>query len=255
MSSDNSNLGGIPQGLPPVVGGRSSPPDSKSRSGLAGLDEEIDEVSEVSAHMVRRRRRKPLTKDQLLGIANYLTYGRIAMVPFVVAVMMMINDSSPKLALMKSLSWLAMGLFSVAQFSDIIDGYYARKYGVVSSFGKFIDPLADKLMSMSIMIMLIPMDRMAAWMVALLIAREVSITALRGVAASEGVEIAASDWGKKKTFIQSFAMGALLIHYPFLGVDPHRIGEVLMWMTLAISLGSGLHYILTFFAEVLRKNK
>ncbi len=232
MAQNDAQLGGI--------GERSSPSDSE------------DEISEVSAHMVRRRRRKPLTKDQLLGIANYLTYGRIAMVPFVVAVLMMINDASPKLALMRGLSWLAMGLFSVAQLSDAIDGYYARKYGVISSFGKFIDPLADKLMSMSIMIMLIPLGRLDAWMVALLIAREVSITALRGVAASEGIEIAASDWGKKKTFLQSFAMGALLIHYPFWGVNPHHVGDVLMWLTLVISLGSGLHYILTFFAEVLK---
>lgn len=205
--------------------------------------------------MVRRRRRKPLTKDQLLGIANYLTYGRIAMVPFVVVVMMMIHDESPLKAWMHFLSWLAMGLFAVAQISDVVDGYYARKYGVVSSFGKFIDPLADKLMSMSILIMLIPLQRIESWIVAVLIAREVSITALRSVAASEGIEIAASDWGKKKTLIQSFAMGALLIHYPFWGVNPHKVGTVLLWMTLVISLGSGLHYIVTFFGEVLSKSK
>lgn len=202
----------------------------------------------------RRRVRRPLTKDQLLGIANYLTYGRIALVPVVVLLMLGINDfATTRHSLTISLSWLAAVCFTIAQVSDAVDGYYARKYGVVSSFGKFIDPLADKLLSMSVLIMLIPLKRIAAWVVVLLIAREVTVTALRGIAASEGIEIAASDWGKRKTLIQSFSLGALLIHYPFWGVHPRPVGMILLGMTLVISVGSGLHYVLTFFGEVLEK--
>ncbi len=204
----------------------------------------------------RRRLRRPLTPDQLLGIANYLTYGRIAMVPIVVLLMMGINDFNlERYSLNRLLSWLAMAFFTVAMISDVIDGFYARKYGVVSSFGKFIDPLADKLLSMSVLIMLIPLKRIASWMVVLLIAREVTVTALRSIAASEGIEISASDWGKKKTVIQAFALGALMIHYPSWGINPRAIGMVLIWLTLAISIGSGIHYVLTFFGEVLEKQK
>ncbi len=203
----------------------------------------------------RWRPRRPLTRDQLLGIANYLTYARIAIVPLVVLLMMGINDFSNRLVTNEFLSWLSALLFIAAMISDVVDGYYARKYGVVSSFGKFIDPLADKLLSMTVLIMLIPLKRIAAWMVVLLIAREVTITALRSIAASEGVEIAASDWGKKKTAIQTCALAALMIHYPFWGLHPRPVGLVLLWGTLAISLGSGIHYVFKFFEEVLEKQK
>jgi CDP-diacylglycerol--glycerol-3-phosphate 3-phosphatidyltransferase len=204
----------------------------------------------------RWRPRRPLTRDQLLGIANYLTYGRIAIVPVVVLFLMGINDFDPeRVGWNKFFSWMAMLFFVLAQISDVIDGHYARKYGVVSSFGKFVDPLADKLMSMSVLIMLIPLGRIAAWMVVLLIARDVTITALRSIAASEGIEISASDWGKKKTLIQAFSLGFLLVHYPFWGLDPRPVGLVLLWATLIVSIGSGVHYVLTFFNEVLEKQK
>jgi CDP-diacylglycerol--glycerol-3-phosphate 3-phosphatidyltransferase len=162
-----------------------------------------------------------------------------------------INDASNSLSLNKTLSWLAMAFFTVAQLSDIVDGYYARKYGVVSSFGKFIDPLADKLLAMAVLIMLIPLYRIQAWMVVLLTSREVMITALRSIAASEGVEIAASHWGKWKTVIQSVGLGALLVNYPFWGIPVHSFGMVLIWLTLLISFGSGIHYTMTFYQEVI----
>ena len=204
----------------------------------------------------RRRTRRPLTRDQLLGIANYVTYGRIAFVPVVVLLMMGINDFDLiHFHLNHLLSWLAMASFTIAQVSDAVDGYYARKFGVISSFGKFLDPLADKLLSMSVLIMLIPLQRIEAWIVAVLIAREVTVTALRGMAASEEIEIAASDWGKKKTFLQAFALGALLIHYSFWGLNPQRIGSVLMGLTILISVGSGIHYVLAFFGEILQKKR
>lgn len=215
--------------------------------------DEMIEIIEMSFMETKWKSRKRMTTDQLLGIANYLTYGRIAMVPVVVVLMMGINDfQADHYRVNFLLSWLSMALFTVAQISDVIDGIYARKYGVVSSFGKFLDPLADKLMSMSILIMLIPLQRIAPWIVVVLIAREVTITALRGIAASEGIEIAASDWGKKKTIIQSIALGGLLAHYPFWRINPQTIGDYLLWATLAISVGSGIHYVWTFFREVLK---
>lgn len=206
--------------------------------------------------MEGRRRRRPLTRDQLLGIANYLTYSRIAMVPVVVLLMMGIDDTEPiRHALNVILSWCAMGAFTLAGLSDAVDGYYARKYGVVSSFGKFLDPLADKLLSMSALIMLLALQRIAPWIVILLVCRDVTITALRSMAADEGIVLSASDWGKRKTFLQSFAIGFLLVHYPVGPLKIQLIGEALVWLTLVISLGSGLHYIWAFFGEVLEKKK
>jgi len=214
------------------------------------------EIAVMSFIERKWRPRKRLTSDHLLGIANYLTYARIAIVPVVLVLMSGINDFRPdRQSVNLLLSWLSMALFTVAQISDVVDGYYARKYGVVSSFGKFVDPLADKLMSMSILIMLIPLHRIAAWIVVVLIAREVTITALRGIAASEGVEIAASDWGKKKTIIQSIALGGLLAHYPFWRINPQMIGLYLIWATLVISTGSGVHYVWTFYREVVQEQK
>lgn len=206
--------------------------------------------------MEGRRRRRKLTKDQLLGIANYLTYGRIATVPLVVLITMGINDArTAHLATNQFLSWLAMALFTIAGISDVVDGYYARKYGVVSSFGKFLDPLADKLLSISVLIMLLSLHRIAAWLVVVLVARDVTITALRSMASDEGILISASSWGKRKTLMQSFALGSLLIHYAVGPLDAQAIGTVLIWLTLLISLGSGVHYVWSFFSEVLERKK
>lgn len=204
----------------------------------------------------RTRTRKKLTKDQLLGVANFITYGRIILVPVIVLLLMGINDFDPRrLAVNKLYSWLAMIIFTVASLSDIVDGYYARKYQVISSFGKFLDPLADKLLSLPTLVMMIPLQRVAAWVVVVLLVREVTVTALRGVAAAEGIEIAASDWGKKKTLLLSFAIGALALHYSFFGLNAQRIGTTLLWLAVPVSLGSGLHYTYAFFSTVVARQK
>ncbi len=202
------------------------------------------------------RRRKPFTRDQLLGIANYLTYARIAVVPVVLLLMSWIDDSDTlSLSSNIALGWVSMILLTLAGFSDVVDGIYARRYGITSSFGKFLDPLADKLLTISVMVMLLKMGRIDVWFVVLLTARDVTITALRSMASAEGIEIAASGWGKKKTLMHMIALGFLQVHYPAIGLDPQRIGTILIWFTLAISLGSGLHYIWAFFSEVLEKKK
>ena len=204
----------------------------------------------------RTRARKRLTKEQLLGVANFITYGRIVLVPVIVLFLVWIDDSNPRhLAMNHMMSWIAAVIFTAAALSDMVDGYYARKYQVVSAFGKFLDPLADKLLTLPTLVMLVSLHRVSAWVVALLLAREVTITALRGIAATEGLEIAASDWGKKKTVILSIVIGALLIHYPFWQVNPHRIGTVLLWIAVPMSVGSGVHYTYSFFATVLQRSR
>ena len=204
----------------------------------------------------RKRRARPITREQLLALPNLLTYGRIAVVPLVVLLMLGINDADPSsLRLNQFLGWVTTLVLTAAGISDIVDGYYARKYGATSSFGKFLDPLADKLIAFAILIMLIPLRRLAAWVVVILMTRDITITALCSLAVGEGLEISASEWGKRKTLMQNFAMGFLLIHYPFHEIQCHQVGMILIGMTLFISVGSGLHYIWTFFSEVLQKKR
>ncbi len=103
--------------------------------------------------------------------------------------------------------------------------------------------------------MLIPMQRLSAWIAIILISREIAITALRGMAISEGIIIAASQWGKRKSLIETFALIALLVYYPFWQIQFAAIGKVLIGLTMIISLGSGVHYIWCFFSEVLERQK
>jgi len=98
-----------------------------------------------------------------------------------------------------------------------------------TAVGKLLDPMADKLLIISGMIMLIPLDRIPAWMVVLMIGREVASTGLRGIASAEGVVVAASRWGKGKMVFQSMALGALMLHYRYLGIDFHILGTILLW--------------------------
>lgn len=208
----------------------------------------------------RRGRTGGLTGRQMLGWANYVTYGRIAIVPVLVGFLYWINPAKD-LSWFKPtgfnvfLSWFCALLFVATALTDLVDGYLARRGhgGGSSVFGKFIDPLADKLLSTAVFIMLVELGWLGAWVAILLIARDIVITAIRAMAMGEGLVIAASDWGKKKTALQSCAITALLIHYPFWGLNPVATGRVLIWLTLIVSIGSAIHYIWVFFRAVLVK--
>jgi CDP-diacylglycerol--glycerol-3-phosphate 3-phosphatidyltransferase len=206
--------------------------------------------------MERARERRRMKKKHLLGPANYLTYGRIASIPVILMLMSLVSPAH-EIPSRNDLiiNWVAFGLFIISSITDVIDGYIARRYESTGSFGKFLDPLADKLVTSAILIMLIPMGRLSAWVPIILISREIAITALRGMAISEGIVIAASKWGKRKSVIETFALGALLIHYNFWGLNFNGIGQVLIWMTIIISIGSGIHYMWRFFQEVLERKK
>ncbi|MDO8461827.1 MAG: CDP-diacylglycerol--glycerol-3-phosphate 3-phosphatidyltransferase [Deltaproteobacteria bacterium] len=198
--------------------------------------------------------RRRLERREMLGLPNYLTYGRIAVIPIIVGLMMTINDNDGRFNNWDYLaSAMATVLFVIAALSDVVDGYYARKYNFCSSFGKFIDPLADKLLSTAVLILLIPLHRIAGWVVVILLSREITITTLRAIAADEGIVIAASQWGKYKTIMQNFALGFLIFHYPALGIKPWLIGNWLLFFAILLSVGSGLHYGLSFFREALMR--
>lgn len=177
-----------------------------------------------------------------------LTFARIACIP--VLVLTLLTDS-------KSSSLIAAMIFSVACVTDWLDGYLARRLDLVTVMGKFLDPLADKLIVMAALIMMIPLGRVPAWAVFLLIAREVVVTGLRSVASSEGVVIAASNLGKYKTIFQMVAIIGLLLHYEycwFFGLDFsllcanfHNVGMFFFYIALFLTLWSGADYLVKFF--------
>jgi len=185
--------------------------------------------------------------SQIWNIPNILTLLRIAVIPLLVLLLM-----SPS----KESGFWAAALFAVASITDWLDGYLARRMGIVTVFGKFLDPIADKLIVMATLIMILPFDRVPAWMVLVILGREMIITGLRGIASSEGIVISASDLGKFKTIFQIVAILGLLLHYdyhwffgivhPYLTVNMHNIGMFYLWIATVITIWSGVDYLVKF---------
>lgn len=187
-------------------------------------------------------------KNPILNLPNFLTFFRIAIIPALVVLLL-----SPS----KTAGFVATLLFALASITDWLDGYIARKMGVVTIFGKFLDPIADKLIVAAALIMIIPSGRAPAWMVLIIMSREIIITGLRGIASSEGIIIPASDLGKFKTIFQIVAILCLLLHYDyywFFGfksqyfhVNMHNVGMFYLWIATIITIWSGTDYLIKFF--------
>lgn len=187
----------------------------------------------------------------LLNPPNVLTLGRMAAVPLLVILLLF---DGPTASL-----WAAI-VFALASLTDWLDGYLARKWDIVTVLGKFLDPLADKLLVMAALIMMIPMGRVPAWAVFVILAREISITGLRSIASAEGIVIAASPLGKYKTIFQMVAIIGLLLHYDYfwffgvewnlLQVNMHNVGTFFFAVALVLTIWSGLDYLLKFFKVI-----
>ena len=152
--------------------------------------------------------------------ANKITLTRIAMIPFFIyfaAQPMLIIDETRYLAAFPTSTVIALVLFCVASFTDFLDGYVARKYNQVTDFGKFVDPLADKLLVASALILFVEQKAMAGWMVCIILARELIITSLRVVAANKGVVMAATWTGKVKTCVQIGGIIIIYLYYIIVG--------------------------------------
>ena len=143
-------------------------------------------------------------------------------------------------------SFMATLFFAAASITDILDGFYARKYGAVTVLGKFLDPLADKLLVSVTMVMLIPLGRIPVFIVIIIIAREIAVTGLRAVAVNEGIVIQASNLGKYKTILQSVALLGLCLHYDYFDVNFHVVGMAFLWGALVLTLWSGWVYFRQF---------
>lgn len=152
--------------------------------------------------------------------ANKITLTRIAMIPFFIyfaAQPMLIIDETRYLAAFPTSTVIALVLFCVASFTDFLDGYVARKYNQVTDFGKFVDPLADKLLVASALILFVEQKAMAGWMVCVILARELIITSLRVVAANKGRVLAATWTGKVKTCVQIGGIIIIYLYYIIVG--------------------------------------
>ena len=143
-------------------------------------------------------------------------------------------------------TFIAAILFSVAAITDYLDGYIARTRGLVSTLGKVMDPVADKLLVSSAFIMLTALDWVPPWIVCIIIGREIAVTGLRNIIAERGEDVSATNLGKYKTGFQIAAIIPLMIHYPFLGLNPQVVGAFFLWGALGFTIWSGVDYFVKF---------
>lgn len=173
------------------------------------------------------------------NLPNSLTVLRIACVPLVVALLW---DTPTLLE-----SQLAFWVFVGAMITDVIDGWLARKWNLVTPMGAYLDPMADKLMVTTVLVMLVPLGWVPAWLTALLLSRETAITGLRGIASQQGLTISASSMGKVKTAYQSTAIGFILWQHPTFGIDPWSAGIVLLYVATFFALVSAAEYFVGYW--------
>ena len=175
--------------------------------------------------------------NSFLTHPNTLTLFRVISAPVIVILLLLPNRLTALVAAL---------IFSAAAITDYFDGYLARRYGLVSNLGKVMDPVADKLLVSSALIMLSSLGWMPAWIACIIIGRELAVTGLRNIIAQNRQDVSASSLGKYKTGFQIAAIIPLTLHYPVLGVNFHAIGMVFLWGALVFTLWSGADYFLRF---------
>lgn len=168
-----------------------------------------------------------------MNLPNKLTVFRVILiVPFVVFLLTDLGGTAGK--------WIALALFVIASLTDLLDGKIARKYNLVTNFGKFMDPLADKLLVCSAMICLVANGKIPAWIVIIIIAREFIISGFRLVAADNGIVIAASYWGKFKTTFQMIMVCLMIADIEAIQI----VTDIIMWVAFALTLISLIDYLM-----------
>lgn len=193
--------------------------------------------------------RRGALRDEIWNPPNLVTLARIALIPFFLALLLMESR--------RNSFWAAL-VFGLASATDFVDGYLARRLNLITTFGKFIDPLADKLITMSAYVALVYLARLPAWVVIVILGRELIISGLRTIAMSEGLVIAASQGGKWKTAIQLPGIVALIVHYRYPidllvwteVVDFRLVGLWLTYISLVFSITSAWDYLRAFLAGV-----
>lgn len=167
-----------------------------------------------------------------MNLPNKLTMFRVILIPFFIVFLLASLTPYDK--------WIALTIFIIASLTDLLDGKIARKYNLVTNFGKFMDPLADKLLVCSALICLIELDKIPSWMVIVIIAREFIISGFRLVASDNGVVIAASYWGKFKTTFQMVAVCLLIADIAALTV----VTQIILWIAVVLTVVSLTDYLI-----------
>jgi len=183
-----------------------------------------------------------MTRSWQTSLPNIITISRILFVPLIVVALWQGTVQG---------GYIAAALFILASLGDYLDGYLARKYQVESVLGKFLDPIADKILVTSTLVMMIPAREVNPILVIILLSRDNLVNGIRAVAASENLIIAAGQLGKWKTAIQMVSIPAVLIREPVGFIPSYDLGIALLWLSVILSAYSGFQYIQTF---VLKRN-
>ncbi len=192
--------------------------------------------------MTRRQR----LRDELLNAPNLVTLGRMAMIPVFLWLLYYENRRN---------SFLAAAIYAACALSDWLDGWLARVSNKVTTLGKFLDPLADKIIVLSALVMLVRLGRVPVWVVVIVVAREFLISGVRTIAASEGLVISASQGGKWKTSLQLTGIICLMLHYHFpidyvvgtVLTDFQAVGITLLYLSLVPSIVSAIDYVRAYY--------
>jgi len=177
-----------------------------------------------------------------MNLPNKLTMLRVIMIPFFIVFLLVPVTPYDK--------WIALAIFILASLTDLLDGKIARKYNLVTNFGKFMDPLADKLLVCSALICLIELNKIPAWMVIIIIAREFIISGFRLIASDNGVVIAASYWGKFKTTFQMAAVCLLIADIEAINL----LTQIILWIAVILTVVSLIDYLVKN-KDVMKENK
>jgi len=203
----------------------------ETRAGIRGLTSEIQVLS-----------METLNREQIKTLPNGVTVLRIIAIPFI---LIMLGYPGGLNHLITAL------LFLAAAITDSLDGYLARRRGMVTTLGKFLDPLADKLLAVTALIALIPARDIPVWMVVVIVGREIAVTGLRGIAVSQNIVISASTWGKCKTFFEGAAIFFLILNGGVVTFNFHWVGMVFLWLALIWAVISGIDYFQKFLKSVI----
>jgi CDP-diacylglycerol---glycerol-3-phosphate 3-phosphatidyltransferase len=193
-------------------------------------------------------------RAELWSIPNLVTLARIAAIPAFLAYAYYESRFN---------SFVAAMIYGAVAATDFLDGWLARRLDMTTVIGKFLDPLADKLIAMSALVMLVHLGRVGAWVVVLILAREFAVTGLRSIAMSEGIVIAAGQEGKYKTAIQLVGIVFLLLHYRYpvdflafsVEIDANLAGTALVYLSLVFSVWSAVSYFVGFLEAVYRRSE
>jgi CDP-diacylglycerol--glycerol-3-phosphate 3-phosphatidyltransferase len=183
-----------------------------------------------------------LSRQQIFNLPNGVTIIRVLAIPIILILLFYPSNICELITAL---------FFLLVAVTDYMDGYLARRRGLVTTLGKFLDPLADKLLIVTALIALIPARGIPAWMVILIVGREIAVTGLRGIAVSQGMVISASALVKYKTVFEVASVFFLILHGEYFSIDFRLVGMVFLWMALGVAILSGVDYFKKFLKEII----